>query len=243
MKSLIPGSVLALLLLSPVIAGEEMTPGLTGADALQRLQQGNERFAASKPLRPNQDSVRRQEAARGEARPFAAVLTCSDATMPPEIILDAGLGDLVVLRTPAALANAGEAAALDHAIMSLDLPLLVVLGHPDCRLIGDLAGHMTLSPAMSLVADGVLTAVATARNDHPGLPPASLAAEAARANVWQSIERVFKFSAGIRQRAAQGRLLVVGAFYDPKSGLLEWMGRHPEERTVIKLYDTPAEAE
>ena len=58
-----------------------------------RMLQGNRRFAEGKPDHPWQDKETRQTLLDGQ-NPDAAVLSCSDSRVPPEIIFDQGLGDL-----------------------------------------------------------------------------------------------------------------------------------------------------
>ena len=66
-------------------------PSLTAEQAWQRLKDGNERFAAGQSENKDLGAARRQELTAGQ-RPFAAVLSCSDSRLPPEIIFNQGLG-------------------------------------------------------------------------------------------------------------------------------------------------------
>lgn len=63
-----------------------------------RMLQGNRRFAEGKPDHLWQDQETRQTLLDGQ-NPDAAVLSCSDSRVPPEIIFDQGLGDLFTVRT------------------------------------------------------------------------------------------------------------------------------------------------
>ena len=58
---------------------------------------GNRRFAEGKAEHPWQDAETR-ESLIDRQTPDAAVLACSDSRVPPEIIFDAGLGDLFTVR-------------------------------------------------------------------------------------------------------------------------------------------------
>ena len=65
--------------------------------ALQRLREGNQRFAAG--LRSPDtllSHTRRAELTAGQ-EPFAVILGCSDSRVPAEIVFDQGLGDLFVM--------------------------------------------------------------------------------------------------------------------------------------------------
>ncbi len=70
---------------------------LHGKQALQRLLEGNQRFAASRFQHPHQTPERRAELLSGQ-QPFAVIVGCSDSRIPPEVIFDLGLGDIFVIR-------------------------------------------------------------------------------------------------------------------------------------------------
>ena len=67
-------------------------------EALERLREGNARFAAGLHGDGATKSLsRRDEVAKGQ-EPFAIILGCSDSRVPAEIVFDQGLGDLFVIR-------------------------------------------------------------------------------------------------------------------------------------------------
>src|SRR6185312_9166546 len=70
----------------------------TVQDPWQRLMNGNQRYIAGQSIHPNQSPERRKEIAQSQ-KPYAVIVTCSDSRVSPEIIFDAGLGDLFVIRT------------------------------------------------------------------------------------------------------------------------------------------------
>ena len=73
-------------------------------------------------------------------KPTTMVIGCCDSRVAPEAIFDAGPGELFVLRNVAALAPPyepddhfhGASAALEYAIMALEVRHIVVLGHGQC---------------------------------------------------------------------------------------------------------------
>ena len=70
----------------------------TAHEALQRLREGNERFATE--IHTGQRFLGRMGRAKTnfEQKPFAIILGCSDSRVPVEIVFDQGLGDLFVIR-------------------------------------------------------------------------------------------------------------------------------------------------
>jgi carbonic anhydrase len=105
------------------------------AAALAALQDGNERFATGRSSHPRQD-VGRRAALRGGQRPFAAVLSCADSRVPPELVFDQGLGDLFTVRVAGHVLGADVRASLHFAVDELRVPLVVVLGHERCGAVG-----------------------------------------------------------------------------------------------------------
>ncbi len=115
--------------------------------ALMALIEGNERFVSGQLRHPHQDRRRIHETEGGQ-HPFAAIVTCSDSRVPPEIIFDEGLGDLFVIRTAGNLVGDLELGSVEYAVEHLHVPLVVVLGHTECGAIkaflegGECHGHI-----------------------------------------------------------------------------------------------------
>ncbi len=75
----------------------ENPPPETPAKALQALIKGNQRWATFTQCHPHEDRARRLSVVKGQS-PFAAILSCSDSRVPPELAFDQGIGDLFVAR-------------------------------------------------------------------------------------------------------------------------------------------------
>ena len=94
--------------------------------ALNKLIEGNERFANDKSIYPNRCEETKNALLR-QQKPFAAVLSCSDSRMPIEIIFDAGLGDIFAVRTAGHVLSKEVMGSLEYAVKSLGVKLIVVL--------------------------------------------------------------------------------------------------------------------
>lgn len=125
----------------PAIERRPRTP----AEAWAALQAGNQRFAAGRPLHPNQDADHRMDTATQQA-PFAVLLGCSDSRVAAEIIFDRGIGDLFVVRTAGHLLGADALASIEFAVHGLGAPLVVVLGHDSCGAVQATVGVMEGGP-------------------------------------------------------------------------------------------------
>ncbi|MGH7927277.1 MAG: carbonic anhydrase, partial [Candidatus Binatia bacterium] len=67
-------------------------------EALERLREGNRRFASDEQSHDTPLSHSRRAELAKEQQPFAIILGCSDSRVAAEIVVDQGLGDLFVIR-------------------------------------------------------------------------------------------------------------------------------------------------
>jgi len=67
--------------------------------------------------------------------PFASILSCSDSRVPPELVFDAKLGDLFVVRNAGNIVAAAVLGTLEYGYDVLGVRLIVVLGHEKCGAV------------------------------------------------------------------------------------------------------------
>ena len=85
-------------------------------------------------MHPHQSPSRRVEVASGQA-PVALVIGCADSRVPPEIVFDCGLGELLVVRTAGGVVGTAGLATVEYGVAHLSISLVVVLGHTGCGAI------------------------------------------------------------------------------------------------------------
>jgi len=191
----------------------------TSAEALQRLVEGNERFAAGRSQHPRQTPDTRADLAAGQ-RPFAVIVSCSDSRVGPEVIFDQGLGDLFVVRVAGNVVDDHALGSVEYAAEHLHAPLVVVLGHSRCGAVaaardtvasgGQAEGHV-----QSLV-EAIRPAVeATAGQD---------AEATCRANVQHVVATLRASQPLLAHLVEGGALQVVGATYDLDTGHVTVLG-------------------
>jgi carbonic anhydrase len=86
-------------------------PLLSADEALRRLKAGNERFIAGTARFPTVQKEVLAELAKGQ-HPYATILSCSDSRVPPELIFDAGFGELFIIRVAGNVLSPEIAASL-----------------------------------------------------------------------------------------------------------------------------------
>jgi carbonic anhydrase len=90
----------------------------------QRLRAGNEKVFVPGWQR---------RAGLVEERPAAAVFRCADAAVASATVFGQDCGSLVDISTWGHVIDSGVLATLDYAVEELRVPLIVVLGHQECR--------------------------------------------------------------------------------------------------------------
>ena len=105
------------------------------AKALQALIEGNNRWATFKQRHPGEGRARRTCLATNKQTPFAAIISCSDSRVPPNLVFDQGLGDLFVARVAGNGATGTLSEGLYYGTEVLGAMILFVLGHTKCGAV------------------------------------------------------------------------------------------------------------
>lgn len=105
----------------------------TPAEALRILQAGNKRYRQEKLTLRDYSPVGERRAA--EQKPFAAIITCSDSRISPELVFDVERGNIFVSRVAGNGVDSGTLGSTEYAIAVLGVKLVLVLGHSDCGAI------------------------------------------------------------------------------------------------------------
>src|SRR2546430_16456421 len=99
-------------------------PGISADEALRRLTEGHERFRRGEARMAALRRSKLDRLPKGQ-QPFAAILGCSDARVPPEWIFDASLGELFVIRVAGHVLSPGVTGSLQYAGSHLGIRLCV----------------------------------------------------------------------------------------------------------------------
>lgn len=200
-------------------------PNTSPVTAWKALKEGNERFVAGQPQHPSQSVDHRASLAAGQ-RPIAVVFGCSDSRVAAELIFDQGLGDMFVVRTAGQAIDSAVLGSIEFAVMVLDVPLIVVLGHDSCGAV---------KAALAAIEDGaipggflrdvverVAPSILMGRRD--GL---SRVDEFEARHVSETIAQLMSRSSAIAERVSAGTLAIAGATYhlaDGRAALVDHVG-------------------
>jgi carbonic anhydrase len=190
--------------------------GYSAEEALARLVAGNERFVRGKARFPTVQEEILAELAKAQ-RPYATILGCSDSRVPPELVFDAGFGELFVVRVAGNVISPEVMGSLQYAGVHLRTPLFVVLGHEGCgavqaALAAKHRGKRERRHIAGLV-NGIL----------PGLRGVGDRLDAAvEANVRWSMRQVLR-TPEAKGREAEGVMKLVGAVYELETGRVRFL--------------------
>jgi carbonic anhydrase len=177
---------------------------------------------------PTEQTRYRDLAERGQS-PEVMVIGCCDSRVSPEVIFDAGPGELFVVRNVANLVpvyqpdgNAhGVSAALEYAVRALHVEHIVVLGHAQCGGIRAFIDNTApLSPGdfigkwMSMF---VKPGEQVEQRDHETMADFTVRIE--KAAVFRSLENLMTFPF-VSTLVERGELQLHGAYFGVKEGSL-----------------------
>ena len=173
-------------------------------------------------LRPDQDIAYRTALAAGQ-HPFAAILSCADSRVPPEIVFDQGLGDLFVARTAGQVVDHAVLGSIQYGIAELKIPLLVVLGHEKCGAVkATIEAVEKKSAASGTDIDALVAAIKPAVEEEEEAAAADLVDAVVRRNATNIVAALGKKPI-LSDAVAAGSLQIVAARYDLDAGTVEFL--------------------
>jgi carbonic anhydrase len=192
----------------------------------QHLLEGYRTFTSQRL--PTEQSRYRELAERGQA-PEVMVIGCCDSRVSPEVIFDAGPGELFVVRNVANLVPVyqpdggahGVSAALEYAVRALHVKHIVVIGHAQCGGIRAFIDNTEpLSPGdfigrwMSMF---VKPGEKVGQRDHETMADFTVRIE--KAAVFRSLENLMTFPF-VEAAVEHGELHLHGAYFGVAEGSL-----------------------
>lgn len=181
-----------------------------------------------------------EELAHGQ-KPRVLFITCSDSRIDPNLITQADIGELFVIRNagniipPFGAANGGEGAAVEYAINALGIEQIIVCGHSHCGAMKGLLKLNKLQEDMPLVYDWLKHAEATRRlvkENYSQYSGEELLEITIAENVLTQIDNIQTYPI-VHSRVHQGKLAIYGWIYHLETG--EVLAFDPETHS----YTTP----
>lgn len=200
---------------------------ISGQEALERLKKGNAEFVQSMQQGHGIRAGARQAELPQDQDPLAIILGCSDARVPAEIVFNQGLGDLFVIRVAGNIVAPSQVGSVEYAAAQFGTTLVVVMGHSQCGAILATLDELqqpaeNQSRNLRSIVDRVRPSVEVLMNTELRNDRDALVEQAVRANVRASVNHLRHGSELLEQLILKGGLMVVGAEYSLKTGVVEF---------------------
>jgi carbonic anhydrase len=205
---------------------------ISAREALNRLADGNRRFTSSVAGSDTMLSQARRELTSSQ-QPFAIVLGCSDSRVPAEIVFDQGLGDLFVIRVAGNIVAPSQVGSVEFAAARFGTRLVVVLGHSECGAIVATLEELqrpteNQSRNLRAIVDRVRPSVEGLLDTDLRHDLDALVKQAVRLNIRASANHLRHGSEVLEQLIQNDGLLVVGAEYSLKTGVVDFFDGVPK---------------
>lgn len=195
----------------------EAQAAITPARALAMLKEGNERFVKGEGVA--QDLLAQVEQTSKGQFPFAAIVSCLDSRIPPEMVFDRGIGDLFVARVAGNFVNDDILGSLEFATKLAGSKLIVVMGHTECGAVQGACDRAQLGLLTATLAN-ITPAVDAVKGSYD--PRSSKNADFVQAvsemNVKLTLEKLRERSVVLREMIDKDEIDLVGAMYDVGTG-------------------------
>lgn len=190
-------------------------------EALQRLVEGNARYVANAAINTDH-SLTRANRAEGQ-QPFAAIVSCSDSRVAPELIFDQGPGALFVVRVAGNFINEDGLATLEYGVAVLGIKTIVVLGHTACGAVDATIKSIADNALPPGHLPSLVNAIRPAVYDVMGEAPEDLLAAATAQNAKLNAARALAEGPILSAAAADGKLNAVAGLYEIASGKVTFL--------------------
>ncbi|TWU59232.1 Carbonic anhydrase 2 [Rubripirellula tenax] len=211
----------------------EVQGQLSADQVIDILREGNRRFTSGKRL--NRDLGSQVQATADGQSPLAAILSCIDSRVPAEIVFDLGVGDIFSVRVAGNVIGTKSLGSLEFAVGVSGVKTVVVLGHTRCGAVTNSVKLVVDQKSAQAVTgcEHLQSIVDEIKPSVPGLAVGALdqlstvafeemVDQVSKQNVRHTVEQVINRSTVIREAVHQGRVKVIGALYDVKSGNIEF---------------------
>ncbi|MEQ8156149.1 MAG: carbonic anhydrase [Clostridiaceae bacterium] len=189
--------------------------------AKEMLVEGNQRYISGRPSYKKISPKVLLDLYENGQHPYAAIVTCSDSRVSPELIFDAGLGEIFVVRNAGNIADSLAVGSIEYAVKILKVPLVIVLGHDKCGAVKAAVEEWDNSPDIKTIVRNITPAVEKVKADFRNISSAEIALRAENENISLSVNRLLESSI-IKEAKDSGNIDVILAKYDMVTGKVKF---------------------
>lgn len=190
---------------------------LSPSEILDLLKIGNDRFLNGKWT--DKYLLHQVNATAMGQNPMAVLIGCIDSRTSPEILFDAGIGDLLSIRIAGNIVNPEIVGSIEIAVKKLGAKLVVVQGHSNCGAVA-LALANEMSENMHTVTLKIQN-VAVQCGCYPKpeyISQDEILKTVTQKNAQNSVTEILEQSPYLRARIAKKEIGIVSAYHDISNG-------------------------
>jgi len=176
------------------------------------LAAGNHRFVVGKTA--SRELIAQRQALTKSQHPRVTVLSCSDSRVPPELVFDAGLGDLFVVRSAGEDDDPLSIGSIEYAVEHLGSSVIVVMGHQNC---GAVTAACAGGKAESVNLDAVVAPIVPSCTKMDRKKPETLDL-AVRDHIHRVSDELLAKSELLKEAVNKGKLTIIEAYYSLDTG-------------------------
>lgn len=212
----------------------ELQDRVSPEQVLEIIKEGNRRFQTGTRL--TRDFRRQVDATAMSQTPLAAILSCIDSRVPAELVFDLGIGDIFSVRVAGNVIGSKSLASIEYGVDVAGVKLVLVLGHTRCgaitssvELLGENknteqeTGCQHFRKIVDEIAPCVERTELSNFKELNTTERESFVDQVAVRNVLRTVREITERSTAIRNAVNDGKVLVVGAVYDVKTGNIDFL--------------------
>lgn len=207
---------------TPALSGDTITAeeqaALTPEQILTSFEEGNERYMNNN-LTPRDYSAQIAATSTGQY-PKAVILSCIDSRVPVEKVFDKGVGDVFVARVAGNTVNPDILGSIEYGAAVAGSKLVVVMGHEACGAVKAAIDKADLSDNADVLLGRIQPAI-DRLNSYAGdqsTKNADYVDQVVNTNVSTTIEAMLIESPVLKSMQDDGKIKIVGAYYDLDTG-------------------------
>ena len=199
------------------VLDKETQQKLSPQEVLDLLKIGNKRFIQGAST--DKYHLHQVNATAIGQNPMAVLIGCIDSRTSPEILFDAGIGDLLTIRIAGNIINPEIIGSLEIAVKKLGAKLIVVKGHSNCGAVA-LSLDNVMEDQMHRVT-AKIQQVAKNCGCYPKVEGANendVLEKVAKANAQNSVNEILGQSNYLKSRIEKKEIGIVSAYHNIATG-------------------------
>lgn len=198
------------------------TTNVTADEAVARLKAGNEKFVSA-PQVCAVDLARQRENVAKAQTPWAAIVTCSDSRLAPELLFGGlGIGELFVARNAGNMVDTATMGTIEYGVEHLGVPLVVVMGHERCGAVAAACAVVEKKATFPGSIGPMVNAIVPAAKAVYG-KPGDFVENTVRESAKRTAAKVAVKSEIVSHLVKSNKVKVMAARYDLDDGRIEFL--------------------